>query len=162
VLLALSAVDAITYVYRRIGIGSGALFALIALSLVGGLVNIPVARLRGRETLGVGEIVVFGVRYRLPVVRRQRATIVAVNVGGAMIPAGLSFYLLVQNDVWWQAAVGVVFVAAVVHVIAQPVPGLGIAVPALAPPLLAAAAALVLPSSAPAVWSRTCRERSER
>lgn len=142
--------DAITYAYRRIGIGQGSLFTLIWLSLLGGFVNIPVARLPGRETLGVGEIVVFGVRYRVPVVRRQQATILAVNLGGAVIPTGLSVYLLVKNDVWWQAAIAVAFVAAVVHAIARPVPGLGIAVPALVPPLLAAAAALALSATASA------------
>jgi uncharacterized membrane protein len=69
-LLALFLLDAITYAYRRIGIGQGAMFSLIWLSLLGGLVNIPVARLPGRETMEVGEISVFGVRYRVPVVHR--------------------------------------------------------------------------------------------
>jgi len=150
VLVAVFALDAITYAYRRIGIGQRALFSLIWLSLVGGFVNIPVARLRGRETLGVSEIVVFGVRYRVPIVRRQPATVFAVNLGGAVIPTGLSLYLLIRDDVWWQAAVAVVFVAILVHVIARPVPGLGIGVPALVPPLLAAAAALALSATASA------------
>ena len=86
----------------------------------------------------------------MPVVRRQQATILAVDLGGAVIPSGLSVYLLVKNDVWWQAAIAVAFVAAVVHAIARPVPGLGIAVPALVPPLLAAAAALALSATASA------------
>ena len=149
-LVALFVLDAITYAYHRIGIGQGVMFSLIWLSLLGGLVNIPVARLRGRETMEVGEITVFGVRYRVPVVRRQPTTIIAVNLGGAVIPAGLSVYLLINDGVWWQAAVAVVFVATLVHAFARPVPGLGIAVPALVPPLLAAAAALVLSASAPA------------
>jgi uncharacterized membrane protein len=150
VLIALFALDAITYAYRRIGIGQGAMFSLIWLSLVGGIVNIPIAKLRGRETITVDEIVVFGVRYRVPVMHRQPATIIAVNLGGAVIPTGLSLYLLIHDGVWWQAAVAVAFVALVVHVIARPVPGLGIAVPALAPPLLAAGAALALSATAAA------------
>ena len=112
--------------------------------------NIPVAKLPGRVTLGVGEIVAFGVRYRIPIVRRQPTTILAVNLGGAMIPTALSLYLLISNDVWWQAAIAVVFVAALVHAIARPIPGLGIAVPALVPPLLAAAAALIVSAAAAA------------
>jgi uncharacterized membrane protein len=48
------------------------------------------------------------------------------------------------------AAIAVVFVAILVHVIARPVPGLGIAVPPLVPPLLAAAAALALSATASA------------
>lgn len=149
-MIALFVLGAITYAYRRIGIGQGVLFALIWLSLLGGFVNIPVAKLRGRETLGIGEVVAFGVRYRIPIVRRQPATILAVNLGGAVIPTALSLYLLIRNDVWWQAAIAVVFVAALVHAIARPVPGLGIAVPALVPPLLAASAALIVSAAAAA------------
>ena len=150
VVIALFVLGAITYAYRRIGIGQGALFALIWLSLLGGVVNIPVAKLRGRVTLGMGEVVAFGVRYRIPIVHRQPATVLAVNLGGAVIPTALSLYLLIRNDVWWQSAIAVVFVAGLVHAIARPVPGLGIAVPALVPPLLAAAAALILSATAAA------------
>ena len=149
--IALFVLGAITYAHRRIGIGQGALFALIWLSLLGGFVNIPVAKLRGRETLGVGEVVAFGVRYRIPIVHRQPATILAVNLGGAMIPSALSLYLLIRNDVWWQAAIAVVFVAALVHAIARLVPGLGIAVPALVPPLAAAAALIVSAAAAASI-----------
>jgi len=150
VVVALFAVDALGYAYRRIGIGQGALLTLIWASLAGGFVNIPVARLRGRETTDIDEFRVFGVRYRVPVVRRQPATIVAVNLGGAVIPTGLSLYLLARDDIWWQAAIAVTFVAVLVHAIAQPVRGLGIAVPALVPPLLAAVAAVLVSSTAPA------------
>ena len=86
----------------RLGIGQGALLTLIWISLGGGFVNIPVARLRGRETIDVGEFRVFGVRYRVPVVRRQPTTVVAVNLGGAVIATGLSLYLLAKDDFWWQ------------------------------------------------------------
>jgi uncharacterized membrane protein len=151
-LLALFVVDAIEYAYRRIGIGEGALFALVLGSLLGGLVNIPIARLRSDATVEVREIPVYGIRYRVPVVHPGFSTILAVNLGGAVIPAAVSVLLLVRDDVWWQAAVGVVFVAALVHAAARPVPGLGIAVPGLVPPLLAAGIALlVAPHTAAAV-----------
>lgn len=73
------------------------------LSLIRGLVNIPIARLRGQSRYGVDEVVVFGVRYRVPRLRPAAPTILAVNVGGAVIPAGLSVYLLITENVWWQA-----------------------------------------------------------
>jgi uncharacterized membrane protein len=94
--------------------------------------------------------VAFGVRYRLPVVRHPDTTILAVNLGGALIPAGLSLFLLINDGIWWHAAIAVVFVALLVHAIARPVPGLGIAVPALAPPLLAAGISLLLAGNAAA------------
>jgi uncharacterized membrane protein len=150
VLLALFLLDAVSYAYRRIGVGQGAMFSLIWLSLLGGFVNIPLVRLHGRQTTEVGEITVFGVRYRVPVVRRQPATIIAVNLGGAVIPAALSLYLLIHDRVWWQAPLAVALVAAPVHAFARPVRGLGIAVPSFVPPLLAAGAGLLVSASSPA------------
>ena len=100
VAVALFVLDVVTYAYRRIGISEGALLSLVWLSLIGGLVNIPVARLRGQSGDGVDEIVVFGVRYRVPRIRPTAATLLAVNVGGAVIPGGLSVYLWITDDVW--------------------------------------------------------------
>jgi len=143
-LLALFLLDAIEYTYRRIGIGEGPLFGLVLASLVGGLVNVPVARVRSEARVSIREVSVYGIRYRVPVVRPGGVTVLAVNLGGAAIPTAVSVLLLVRGHIWWQAAVAVTFVALLVHLIARPVPGLGIAVPGLVPPLLAAGAALLL------------------
>ncbi|MGZ6589301.1 MAG: DUF1614 domain-containing protein [Solirubrobacteraceae bacterium] len=144
ILITLFLLGAVEYAYRRIGIPEGALFALVLGSLVGGIVNIPIARLRGETVYGVAEVVVFGVRYRLPVVRRPMPTILAVNVGGAVIPTVVSALLLIKDGVWWPAAAAVTVVAVIVHLVARPVQGLGIAVPGLAPPLLAAGVSLLV------------------
>jgi uncharacterized membrane protein len=142
--------DAIGYAYARIGIGRDVLFGLVAASLLGGMVNIPIARLRGRTTVEVGEIRVYGVRYRVPLVSRGQSTVLAVNLGGALIPTGVSLLLAARDDLWGQSAAGVAIVAAVAWRIARPVPGLGIALPGLVPPIVAAAAALLIASPAPA------------
>ena len=71
-------------------------------------------------------------------------TIVAINVGGAVIPIMLSFYLLVRYDLWGLGAVATAIVGFVVHQMATPIPGVCISVPTIAPPLLAAVAALIL------------------
>jgi uncharacterized membrane protein len=77
-------------------------------------------------------------------------TVVAVNVGGALVPAGLSLWLLVGRGLLGKGLVAVAAVTLVTHLLARPVRGLGIAVPVLAPPLAAAAAALLLEPAAPA------------
>lgn len=149
-LLILFVLEAIEYAYRRIGIGESALFALMAASLLGGAVNIPIARLHSGGAVEMREVRAFGVRYRVPVVREATQTILAVNLGGALIPTGVSVLLLVKDDIWWQAALGVAIVAALVHMVARPVRGLGVAVPALLPPALAAAVALTISPHEPA------------
>jgi uncharacterized membrane protein len=122
------ALDLIEYAYARIGIAPAWIFALLAASLLGSAVNLPLAR------VGAG------------------GTVLAVNLGGAIIPTGLSLYLLATHAPSGAAVAGVLIVALAVHRMARPVPGVGIAVPLLVPPLIAAAAALLLaPSTAPAV-----------
>jgi uncharacterized membrane protein len=89
-------------------------------------------------------IQVFGVRYRIPVAPDTSNTILAVNVGGALIPTAVSIFLMVNDSIWWQSAAGVAFVAVLVHLIAKPTPGVGIAVPGFIPPLLAAGIAFAV------------------
>jgi uncharacterized membrane protein len=134
----------IEYAYHRIGVPEGAMFGLVFASLAGGAVNIPIARLPARRSSGVREVTIFGVRYRLPAVREETTTTLAVNLGGAVIPAAVSVLLLAKDSIWWQAAAGVAFVALFVHAVARPVEGVGIAVPGLIPPLLAAGISLAV------------------
>lgn len=143
-LWALFLVGGIDYAYKRIGIPEGAMFGVMFGSLAGSVINIPIARLRGRQRSDVQEIQIFGRRYRVPVVSKDTDTTLAVNLGGAVIPTGVSVYLLVKDSIWWQGAVGVAFVAVIVHLIARPVEGQGIEMPGFIPPLLAAGIALAI------------------
>lgn len=85
---------------------------------------------------------VFGVRYLVPVLR-SRSTVVAVNLGGALVPAALSVYLIAHDRLGWRAFAAVAVVGLLVHLVARPVPGLGIAVPALLPGLYAVLTAVL-------------------
>jgi uncharacterized membrane protein len=94
----------------------------------------------------------FGMRYVVPVVEYRDRTVVAVNVGGAVVPTLLSLYLLFTTGLFFRALLGVAIVSAVVHYLARPVPGVGIAIPLFVPPLIAAATGLLLaPNQAPAI-----------
>ena len=110
----------LTYAYRKVGVHPRYAFAVMLLSLLGSQVNIPLYSIdRG-------------------------ATVVALNVGGALIPILVSLYLLVHTGMYRRMLIGVSVVAAVVHSLAQIVPGVGIAVPMIVPPLVAAGVALPL------------------
>jgi uncharacterized membrane protein len=154
---ALFMVGAIGYAYRNIGIGQDALLLLMVASLAGGALNIPVAIWRTRPYATVADVVAFGVRYRLPVVIRPRSKILAVNLGGAVIPALLSVYLLIVNAIWLPALAATAIVTAVVHRGARPVEGLGIAIPALLPPTVSACAAVVLTANSVAAVAYVAR-----
>jgi len=61
-----------------------------------------------------------------------------------VLPTLLSLYLLCKHRLYVSGLLGIVIVAAVVHGLATPVLGVGIAVPTFIPPLVATATAWVL------------------
>jgi uncharacterized membrane protein len=147
-LLAMIEVQVIGYAYEKVGIGHRQAFAFLLLSLLGSYINIPLGELPAEHVVSGREITAFGMRWVIPMVENWPGTVIAVNVGGAVLPALLSGYLLVRTGLWVRGAVAFAIVAAVVHALARPVPGVGIAVPTLVP---AGAALLLAPESAPAL-----------
>jgi uncharacterized membrane protein len=137
-------VQALRSAFLSQGLGPHAALLLLLASLAGSYLNIPVALLPPQQIVSHQEVWFFGMRYVIPEVISQPGTVVAVNVGGALIPGLLSLYLYIRNQLWITGILGAVVVAAVCHWLATPVPGLGIALPVFVPPLMAAAVALVL------------------
>ena len=151
-LVAVIEVGILGYAYEKVGVDRRWIFTLLMLSLVGSGVNIPVAELPPERVLSGEEVLFFGMRYVVPVVEDWPRTVIAINVGGAVIPTLLSLYLVVKNGLWAPSLVAVAVVAAIVHALARPVRGVGIAVPGLVPPLVAATTALAMSRrSAPAL-----------
>jgi uncharacterized membrane protein len=144
VLIGLATLRLLRYASLSMGITEGTLIALLGLSLLGSYINIPVAHLPGHRTVTAGEINFFGMTYIVPMVQQTQATILAVNVGGAVIPVCLSLYLLVRHRLFLLGAVGTAFVAAVCHFVARPVPGFGIALPVFVPAVATAIIAMAL------------------
>jgi len=70
--------------------------------------------------------------------------LLAVNVGGAVIPTCMSIYLLARHQLWVPALIATAVVAAVCYWLSHPVPGLGIAEPVFVPALTTSIVALIL------------------
>jgi uncharacterized membrane protein len=83
-------------------------------------------------------------RYVVPVVTQWPGTVVAVNIGGAVIPTLMSTYLVIRYQLWLKAALATAAIAIIIHTMATPVPGLGIAVPVFAPVVITAILAFIL------------------
>jgi len=135
--------------FTKIGFSIEDALLILILSLVGSGINIPLATLRS-DTPTVREtyIRVFGVSYRVPVRRVTRnETTIAVNVGGAVIPVLISAYLLAKfPSSLLLAGAGILIVTIITYSVARPIRGIGIATPALVPPLAAALTAILLTS----------------
>jgi uncharacterized membrane protein len=106
------------YAYRKIGVPPRWMFVVLLVSLLGSQVNLPLFRLRG--------------------------TIIAINVGGALVLLLLSLYLFFRLDMRGRMLLGIGIVAVIVHALSTIVPGVGIAVPMFLPPIAAALVSLAL------------------
>jgi uncharacterized membrane protein len=143
-LLVLIQIGLLGRVYAVLGLDPGVATLVLFGSLIGSYINLPLVRLPEQRVVSREVVEVFGVPFLAPVTVDWPGTILAINVGGAVIPIMLSFYLLLRYDLWWLGAAATAIVAFVVHRMATPIPGVGISVPTFAPPLLAAGVALVL------------------
>ncbi len=133
--------------FTKIGFSwSQALFVLLA-SLLGSSINIPLTDMQCSAPLIRERYVrVFGIQYRVPVAESVGCnTLLAINLGGAVIPSLISIVLIYRFPASLPYALaGIAFVAILTNLVAKPVQGLGIVTPALLPPLSAALAAILM------------------
>ena len=132
-LVALIEIGVLRYAYMRLGLSSRVAIVLLLASLIGSYVNIPVVTLLERQILSGQEVEFFGMRYAVPVVIDWPGTVIAINIGGALMPILVSLYLLAKHRLWGLGVLATACVAAVCYWLARPVPGVGIALPTLVP-----------------------------
>lgn len=125
---------------------------------LGSVVNIPISRVAREDDVIVHPFPHFGFLDIWPHLQRsRRETIVAVNLGGCVIPTLVAVYEIFQlvGSSWsYLLPIGLTMALniAVCYRLAKPVEGIGIAMPALVPPMVAALTALLLaPDEAPSV-----------
>ncbi|MBM4286822.1 MAG: DUF1614 domain-containing protein [Deltaproteobacteria bacterium] len=143
-LFALLKVGLIGLAFTKLGLPPEYLFGMLLLTLLGSYVNIPIGELGGGQIIDNREVRYFGMRYRPPHQYRRQKTILAINLGGALIPLIISLYLFSRMASVWPALLATLIVTAVVNRLARPIKGIGIGIPALVPPLVAALAAYIL------------------
>ncbi len=134
----------LAYAYRKIGVRPRYVFMVMVLSLVGSHINIPLYSVPVVQLSSPKEVWLFGQAYVVPPAVEQGVTIVGINVGGALIPILISIYLAILTKLYRRMLVGIAIVAVIVHELAEIVPGVGIAVPMLVPPLIAAGVGLLI------------------
>lgn len=143
-----------------------AIASLVGIFL-GGTVNIPAKRIEREEVVPVRSPLLFGMGRLMPRIGRgggwpshrrvRRATVIAVNLGGCVIPCLLAAYEIVRiaarGGTEFLALLGITALTVwVCYRAAKPRPGVGVMMPALLPPLVAAVPTLILvPDFAPPV-----------
>ncbi len=127
--------------FARLGLSPYGAFLFLTACVLGSLINIPLSRrrmvVRKRRALSIP----FLFFYYPPVVQEQ---VICFNVGGAGLPVFFSLYLLFVRVPLEPTLIALLLVAVVAKLMARPQPGVGIVMPAFIPPLVAAAAALLM------------------
>ena len=144
---------AISIAFKSIGFTPLIIFLVLIGSLIGSFIDIPLLKMKATVPVVRDETVKwFGITYRIPQLEYgETVTLVAVNVGGALIPTGVCVYLLIKSapSMILLSLIGVLAVAILTHLVARPVKGVGITTPIFIPPIAAAVSAIILSPAHP-------------
>jgi uncharacterized membrane protein len=132
------------YAYEQLGLSSGRAVLLLLASLIGSYINIPIAVISQTTSVSSQAIGFFGMQYQVPPPTDWGGTVLAVNVGGAIIPVIMSLYLLIRWQLWMEGLLATTAVAAVCYWFSYPIMGLGIAIPVFIPAIATTFTALIL------------------
>jgi uncharacterized membrane protein len=129
---------------EKLGIGFGkALFGLF-LSLLGSVINIPLFTLPQPPDIPPS---FYGGWLLGPVRPHPDRIIVAINLGGAIMPILFSLYLLTRFEhILLPVVLGTFIVTSISYFLSRPISGLGIAMPIFIPPMAAAICAFIFAS----------------
>ncbi len=142
-LVAFIQVGLLSIAFHKLGLSANAAYLLLITSLLGSMINLPLFRLRSQrnETIPPPQLL-FPI---LPTLHSNNHTLIAVNMGGCLIPIAFSLYLLNNSGVTLlQAVQAIAFVTLISYLFSRPVHGLGIGMPILVAPLSAALIAVGL------------------
>jgi uncharacterized membrane protein len=141
--------DVMTGAMLKLGLSRSLAVFIVFAIFIGGLINIPVKKIPRVMSIETTPLSLFGFRQAFPGLMQQASyTVIAVNVGGCVVPGMLAIYelLRIASHGTTALSLGILAVAinvAVCYRIARPVPNVGIVMPAPIPALVAAACGLL-------------------
>ena len=135
----------ISVAFDKLGLSKESAYLLLLCTLAGSLINLPLLSLKADSEvpLRMPEEMMRWPFFKLPPVTDKIT--VTINVGGAVVPAAFSLYLIAHNPLHpLQVAAAVAVVAFIANKISGPIPGAGIGMPTLIAPFAAALIATLL------------------
>ena len=146
VLIGFVELGVLTAAFDKLGLSAHSAYLLLITTLAGSFINVPLFRIRSEPHPGVPIPPQFREFLRLPRIPPEAGkTVIAVNVGGAVVPVSFCAYLIHHNPL---STVYLATCIAVVTLVAwgfsRPIRGLGIGIPILIAPITAAAIAYLM------------------
>lgn len=138
-------INILTIAFDKLGLSSQSAFLLLLFSLFGSAVNLPLFSITAERP--AEENMPRALRGLLQHTMREfkGRTIIAMNVGGCLIPIFFSAYLIRHNPLGFsQIIIAIAIVAIICNKASRPIPGLGIGMPIFIAPITAAVVAMIL------------------
>ena len=138
------AIDVVQVAAAKLGFSRGMAIFLFTLIIIGSTINIPLYRIESQGQLPLNFQDIWLERYwGIPLQQAHSFTVVALNVGGGLIPVLLALYQLGRSNI-----LTIILCTAIVTLVsyhsAHIVPGIGIEINPLVSPLTAALSAILL------------------
>jgi uncharacterized membrane protein len=134
----------ITFAFDKLGLQTSSAALLLFGSLFGSAINLPLFTIKAERPdaplaqLPRGLLTGFNRPF-------NGRTLIAINVGGCLIPVFFSLYLIRNNAIDWSDIIAAILIVTfVANRFSRPVTGLGIAMPIFIAPLTAAVVALII------------------
>jgi uncharacterized membrane protein len=145
-LFAVIFINIISISFAKLGFPPFFAFVLLFGSLIGSFINIPLTECETKDVVTYKPSRQFGWFFPQPVMeRRCVTTVIAANVGGALIPVFISLYLMLKfSEMLFPIVIGIALCVLVSYRFARPIPGMGIAMPVFVAPVTSAVVAIVL------------------
>lgn len=143
-----------TVALDKLGLSTHSAMLLLACTLIGSGINLPLFQITAEAPPDEEIQSLQGLLFGRPLPFTGK-TIVAINVGGALIPISFSIYLASINPLApTRVLLAIAIVAAVCYFASRPIRGLGIGMPVFVAPFTAALTALLIApdSSAPLAY----------
>lgn len=155
-LVAIVQVGALTIAFDKLGLSMGSAFLLLFASLFGSAINLPLFQINANMPPPQPALNLFRL-LRMPLAPFTGKTIIAINLGGGIIPIFFSLYLLANHPIpIGTVLLAITIVSLVCYVVSRPIPGLGVGMPILIAPLTAALVALLLGGEQSAPLAYVC------
>jgi len=143
--IAVLQVDLFEIAFAKLGLTPQESLLLLIGSLVGSGINLPLLQLRNPKLGFPVKVMVQKVIFGLAPKTLSDKVIIAVNVGGCLIPVGLSFYFMsLQLIDPIKMIIGIMAITLLSYKSSELIPGFGVGMPIFLAPLSAALLALVI------------------
>jgi uncharacterized membrane protein len=155
--VAMVQIEVLEIAFAKLGLSPEVSLLILVGTLVGSGINLPLYAIKTKLTGHFVESEDKTPVWEIYQPVREGKTVIAMNVGGCLIPLGLCLFFLSQQVLEpVKLLTAIVALSALSYKLSQPIPGRGVAMPIFIAPLVAVVLALVLDPSHAAQFAYIC------